>query len=155
MRVESKICADKQQENCARKRPRGKPFAKGNSFAWKPGQSGNPSGRPKVRTISEAYRKYLAEVDPEDPQGRTRAEVAAERLYKLTEIEHPAAVGAFRELADRSEGKPRQAVEIDLKKQAAERLALALGVPLETILEPDNETAMKDTSRPRNTGKRS
>lgn len=129
----SKISADKQRENSAKKKARGKPFAKGNNFAWKPGQSGNKKGRPKVKTLSEAYRQYLAQVDPDDSQERTRAEVAAERIFKLTAIYHPAAVGAFKELADRTEGKPRQAVEINVKKQAAERLAVALGIPIERL----------------------
>src|SRR5688572_1222656 len=44
-----------------KKKARGKPFAKGNEFAFKPGQSGNPAGRPKVRTLSDTYRTCLAE----------------------------------------------------------------------------------------------
>lgn len=122
----------------SKKRARGKPFAKGNSFAWKPGQSGNPRGRPTVRILTMAYIKCLAEVDPTDPQGRTRAEVAAERLYNLTTIVHPASVGAFREMADRTEGNPRLAVEIGTKRQAAERLSRALDIPLEMIFGADD-----------------
>ncbi|HEX7176891.1 MAG TPA: DUF5681 domain-containing protein [Pyrinomonadaceae bacterium] len=53
--------SEKQTEN---KRPDGK-FAEGNKLGrrFRPGQSGNPKGRPKSITLSEAYRKLLAQVD--------------------------------------------------------------------------------------------
>jgi hypothetical protein len=40
---------------------------------FKPGQSGNPKGRPKSITLSEAYRRELAKPDPADEHGRTFA----------------------------------------------------------------------------------
>lgn len=122
---------DKQTVN---RRPDGK-FAKGNILGnrFQPGRSGNPQDRPKYRTLSEAFRQYLAEVDPNDEQGRTRAEVTAERLYNLAKINHPSAVSAFKELADRSEGRPPQAPEIDVPKMAAERLAALLGISVEQL----------------------
>ena len=43
------------------------------SAQWKPGQSGNPKGRPKSITLSEAYRRELAKVDPNDAEGRSFA----------------------------------------------------------------------------------
>jgi hypothetical protein len=39
---------------------------------WKPGQSGNPGGRPKTALLSHACRELLAAPLPNDPQGRTR-----------------------------------------------------------------------------------
>ena len=36
-------------------KPRGRPFEPGNTHAWKPGQSGNPSGLPKNRIETAAY----------------------------------------------------------------------------------------------------
>jgi hypothetical protein len=48
--------------------------------AFKPGQSGNPSGRPKVAHLSTAYKRKLAEECPFDKDGRTWAEVIAEGL---------------------------------------------------------------------------
>jgi hypothetical protein len=41
--------------SATREPPRGKPFEKGNPYAWKPGQSGNPSGVPKDRAAAAAY----------------------------------------------------------------------------------------------------
>lgn len=52
-----------------KKKPRGKPFAKGNEFAFPKGQSGNPGGRPKgsgSKKISEAYTAILEQKIPED-----------------------------------------------------------------------------------------
>lgn len=69
--------ADNQGENTEYKVGPGRPPL---GTRWKPGQSGNPKGRPKAITLSEAYRKELAKVDPSDPQGRTYAEVLAEQM---------------------------------------------------------------------------
>jgi hypothetical protein len=49
----------------------------GRATQWKKGQSGNVGGRPKSRLLSEALRNRLAEVKPDDPAGRTYAEVVA------------------------------------------------------------------------------
>ena len=40
----------------------------GKDTQFRPGQSGNPSGRPKSRLISEAYRRILEEIDPKKQQ---------------------------------------------------------------------------------------
>lgn len=50
-------------------------FKAGNPYRFQPGQSGNPGGRPKL--LSEAYQRKLAEVSPNDPEGRTYAEIIA------------------------------------------------------------------------------
>ncbi len=55
--------ADKQRQRTARRRGPGRPFEKGNAYSWTPGQSGNYQGRPKCITLSESYRKALAEID--------------------------------------------------------------------------------------------
>ncbi len=48
-----------QQESAATHDQRGK-FARGNPLAWKPGQSGNPSGRPKGASFATALAKQAA-----------------------------------------------------------------------------------------------
>ena len=81
---------------------------------FKPGQSGNPKGRPKSITLSEAYRKMLAQVDESDPQRRTRAEVLAEEMYLKAKMGD---VAALREIADRVEGKAKQTVTISMERR--------------------------------------
>ena len=76
--------------------------------AWQPGESGNPSGRPKSE-VTDAYR-FLARCKvPGDPQGRTYAELLAEAQFW-------AAIGgattAAREITDRLEGKSVQRVDV-------------------------------------------
>lgn len=90
---------------------RGK-FAKGNRVGFQPGQSGNPKGRPKVRTLSEAYRLHLAQVSPDDPEGRTFAELIAESQCKSAMSGKMGATLAAKELADRTEGRARQTIEV-------------------------------------------
>lgn len=86
-------------------------FEKGNAVGFQPGQSGNPSGRPKSITLSEAYRKALAQAYPDDPEGRTYAEVIADKIVMSAATGE---VSSAREIADRTEGKPRQALDIDM-----------------------------------------
>ncbi len=89
---------------------------------FKPGQSGNPKGRPKSITLSEAYRKMLATVDETDPEKRTRAEVLAEQMYAKAKTGD---VSALREIADRVEGKPRQTLALTLEKREQLEQAIA------------------------------
>jgi hypothetical protein len=78
---------------------------------WQKGQSGNPRGRPKKTLITDAFRERLAEVDPNDPQGRTNAEIIADRMIARAKQrdrgQQDAAV-----IADRTEGKANQPLKI-------------------------------------------
>ena len=114
--------ADKQPANSGRD-GRGH-FQSGNPHGFRKGQSGNPAGRPKSVTLSEAYRRELAKVDPADGQGRTFAEVLAEQTVLKAK---GGDVSALRELADRTEGKARQTVTLTTDRreqieQAVERM---------------------------------
>ena len=76
-----------------------------------PGKSGNPSGRPKSKLLSEAYRKKLGELVPGDPEGRTFAEKICDEMVRLaSKGKHLHAS----EIADRVEGKPRQSYDVEL-----------------------------------------
>jgi hypothetical protein len=74
---------------------------------WQRGTSGNPAGRPKSITLSEAYRRELAKIDKTDPLKRTFAEVLAEQTIIKAKTGD---VAALKELADRTEGKARQTI---------------------------------------------
>ena len=60
---------------------------------WKPGQSGNPGGRPKGKSITAELRKLLDK--------GTTAEDLAEILLKMGKKD----LAALREVLDRSDGK--------------------------------------------------
>lgn len=106
MAEEDNSFTDKQRENSeatARRLANLKPF--------KPGQSGNPKGRPKTITLSEAYRRELAKVDEADPQKRTYAELLAERMReKAMQGDGAALVAMLKEVGDRTEGKAKQTI---------------------------------------------
>jgi len=82
----------------------------GKPYRWKKGKSGNPSGRPKSKTLSDAYRNKLEEPVPNDPEGRTWAELIAEAQVRDAVRGN---VQAAREIADRTEGRARQAIEFE------------------------------------------
>lgn len=79
---------------------------------WKPGQSGNVGGRPKIKPISDALRQLLDEPysgREKRFKGMTNACALATRLYELA---LGGDLAAMRELADRVEGKPLQRQEV-------------------------------------------
>ena len=84
----------------------------GKATRWRKGTSGNPGGRPRSRLVSEALRTRLAEVKPNDPAGRTYAEVVAANLVEFACTEGPGAVHAASEIADRLQGRARQSIEV-------------------------------------------
>src|SRR5262245_22282041 len=85
----------------------------GKATQWKKGcASPNPGGRPRTRVLSEALRNKLAEVNPDDPEGRTYAEIVAENPVAVACGRGAGAVNAANEIANRCEGRVSQKVEI-------------------------------------------
>lgn len=64
-------------------------------WLWKPGQSGNPGGRPKRKYITDALKECL-ESNPEEL--RKMAQAAIREALNGN-------IRAFQEIADRTEGK--------------------------------------------------
>src|SRR4029453_4493897 len=114
--------SDLQRENSEINDARERRLA--NLKPWKPGQSGNPRGRPKSRTLSEAYRRALSLPIPGDPEGRTYADAAAEMLAKEAAAGN---VAAAKELADRTEGRPKQTVDVTVDERKRELYENAIG----------------------------
>jgi Family of unknown function (DUF5681) len=90
-----------------KRRPRGKPFQKGNTLSrpywFAPGTSGNPGGRPKTREISQSARKQIGADVRKPPKIETEADlIVAAQLRKARKGD----VGAAAFLADRAEGRP-------------------------------------------------
>lgn len=93
------------------------PFAKG--------QSGNPAGRPKeAKLIRDALTLAAKRVCETDPDGRIMLAVAAE---KVVEAATKGDLLAFKEMADRIDGKPRQELEHETGEQMSEMLIGWLG----------------------------
>lgn len=93
----------------------------GESTRWKPGQSGNPGGRPKKLHITDAIR---AELEREGPDGVPNDAAIARVLVQLARSGN---MDAIREIADRTEGKARQRIE-----SAGDGYA---GKPIELVLD--------------------
>ncbi len=102
-------------------------FAHGNKIGkqFPKGVSGNPNGRPKLTRLTEALREQLSEEMPGAPE-RTVAEAIARTLIREALSGN---VQAVREIADRCEGRPKQAVDLDLQindwKSQAEKYGLS------------------------------
>ena len=101
-------------------------FSPGNKVGnrFKKGETGNPSGRPKLTKLTEALREQLAETLPDAPE-ETIAESIARALIKEAKNGN---VQAAREIADRTEGKPKQSIDVDLQVKDWRQLAQTYGV---------------------------
>lgn len=84
---------------------------------WKPGQSGNPGGRPKKKPITDLYDEILN--DPEEMK-KIRASVV-----KALVKGNMAMVLQLREMTDRVEGKVTQPIEADITVNLADAIAEA------------------------------
>ena len=122
----AKKSPDKQGKN-REKVGKGKPPKE---TQWKPGQSGNPKGRPKSITLSEALRAQLGQVMPGEDE-KTYAEKIA---LVLCEEATKGNVGAAKEIADRTEGKPRQTLDVDMSVMDWRALAHAHGLDTQDVI---------------------
>ena len=108
-------------------------FPPGNKIGnrFKKGETGNPQGRPKLTKLTEALREQLAEINPDAPE-ETIAEQIARALISEAKTGN---VQAIREIADRTEGKPKQAIDLDLQINDWRTLAANYGVSEKDVLE--------------------
>jgi Holliday junction resolvasome RuvABC ATP-dependent DNA helicase subunit len=99
-------------EQTVNKRPDGT-FAPGHKLGnrFAKGTSGNEKGRPRLTKLTEALREQLAEAMPNAAE-RTIAEVIARTLIKLAIAGD---VQAIKEIGNRTEGLPTQAIDLDLQ----------------------------------------
>ncbi len=88
------------------------------------GTSGNLSGRPKLTKLTNALREQLAEIAPDAPE-ETIAEQIAKTLIKLA---LSGDVQAIKEIGNRTEGLPKQAIDLDLQINDWRTLAQNYGV---------------------------
>jgi hypothetical protein len=88
-------------------------FPPGNKIGnrFKKGESGNQKGRPKLTRLTDALREQLAEMNPHAPE-ETVAEDIARALISEAKNGN---VQAIREIGDRTEGKPKQAIDLDMQ----------------------------------------
>ncbi len=120
------------KQQTVNKRPNGT-FAPGNKLGnrFKPGASGNPHGRPRLTVLSEALRAELAEQMP----GASERTVAEALAAALVAAALNGDVAAAREIADRTEGKARQQVDVDMAVMDWRDMARKHGLSAEDVID--------------------
>jgi hypothetical protein len=111
----------------------------GEAHRFKPGQSGNPGGRPKTGALSQACRAVLEKTVPGDRERRTYAQAIAERLADLAMRGH---LTAAREIGDRAEGRVGLSDVAKSSEPALEDTPLGhpgAGSPAESKTQPERE----------------
>jgi hypothetical protein len=106
---------------------------------WKPGQSGNPKGRPKkVFDFLRETDALLLQVDPKDEQGRTHGQIAVTQfVYQMKQ----GSVRCWNEYLDRKHGKPPQALAIaDLRTESREQLIASILESARAMRDDENTT---------------
>lgn len=98
-----------------------KPFPKG--------VSGNPAGRPRRMTLSEALKAELAAV-AEGTEDRTIAQDVARKLCQEALAGN---VAAIREVFDRTEGRAPQALEVNMQVTDWRAVARQHGLSLDDV----------------------
>jgi hypothetical protein len=118
-------------------------LARGQAFRFKPGQSGNPGGRPRTAKLSEACRAKLASPIPGDPESRSYAEAIADKLA-LQALKGD--IRAAQELADRAEGRPSQAPPAE--QSGVKYVVLDMPRPQRGVTMPDVRPGQLPDMRP-------
>jgi hypothetical protein len=88
-------------------------FAPGNKIGnrFSKGESGNSAGRPRLTKLTDALREQVSGELPGAPE-RTIAEAIARKLTKLA---LGGDIAAIKEVFDRCEGRPKQAIDLDIQ----------------------------------------
>ena len=92
--------------------------------SWRPGQSGNPGGRPpRVKAFADLLRAALSK---RLPDGKTARETLAQQLVKLAVSGREWSAArrwAVEVLLDRTEGKPVSVIDARIDRDANQRAA--------------------------------
>jgi len=116
-------------EQMVNKRPNGT-FAPGHKLGnrFAKGESGNSAGRPKLTRLTEALRQQLSMPGADE---QTIAEQIAKTLIRLA---LSGDVAAIKEIGNRTEGLPKQSLDLDLQVSDWKVLAENYGIPTSDII---------------------
>lgn len=108
-------------------------------MTWVPGQSGNPSGRPRTRLISDAIKDQLRKTRRERGITLTTAQRLIRRMVRIAEYgDDKDAIAAVKFLTAYSEGQPVQPVEFEIA-DVAEKLSAMTGAPAAHLIKRARE----------------
>ncbi|MBK6590646.1 MAG: hypothetical protein IPG22_20410 [Acidobacteria bacterium] len=105
-------------------------FTKGNPFGWRPGVSGNPSGRPKGSKSGTSALRRMARAFVDPKSGLSAEELIASKLIAAAIDGN---LPAIKEFYDRLEGKAGIRVELETEIMDWREKALAYGLDQDDV----------------------
>lgn len=113
---------------------------------WQPGQSGNPSGRPKRRPIADALKEAL---DQQHGRGdRTKRQALVDRLLSIALTgKRSEALAAMKLILAYTDGLPVQPIDLEVRR-AAEKIAAQTGADPEWLVKRAQEIAAEASGVP-------
>lgn len=107
-------------------------FTKQNPFGWRPGQSGNPSGRPRGSKSGTAALRRMARAFVDPKSGLSAEELIASKLIAAAIDGN---LQAIKEFYDRLEGRPGQRIELETEIMDWRERAIAYGLDEQDVIE--------------------
>jgi hypothetical protein len=128
-------------KNNAKQRERGKRAGGITGKGFRPGQSGNPKGRPRTKGLLNALKAAVGKVEDD---GRTVEELLIEALIAEA-LKGRNRLPAIQTVFDRLEGKPKQQVDLnDISESMCDRSDEELKFFIEHGKWPEDEEAKHD-----------
>lgn len=120
------------------------PEGAGAETRFKPGQTGNPNGRPKTRHLTDLLGVELEK--PASKSGQTRAQRMMERLVTIALTgKRSEAIQAMKLILAYRDGLPVQPIDLEIRR-AAERIAQVTGGDPDWLIKRAQEIAARATS---------
>ncbi len=104
-----------------------------NLKSWKKGQSGNPKGRPKkADCLTSLLKEEIEKIDPDDKENRTHKEMIIVATMRLAKEGNST---ALKEVWERMDGKVKDKLEVDNKRDSKEAVLLSKVFTIEELKE--------------------
>lgn len=110
----------------------------GKGHRWKPGESGNPLGRQKVKPLTDTIRAALQKAVNSGDHRKLKSAIKDRLVWIILHGEDKDSMAAIKLLWEYVEGKPQQTIELDFSR-AIDDIAARTGAPRTWLVQRSRE----------------